>query len=75
MFLVAVTGDIALLLASGMGIKEALAYNGLYAVLSYIGLVLGIVLSETTNAAPWIFSVAGGMFLYLALVDIVSSSP
>lgn len=41
------------------------------ALTCYIGLVVGILLGENTNANMWIFAVAGGMFVYLSLVDMV----
>jgi hypothetical protein len=41
------------------------------ALTCYVGLVIGILLGENTNANMWIFAVAGGMFVYIALVDMV----
>ena len=38
----------------------------------YCGLVVGILVGENTTAHTWIFGVAGGMFLYISLVDMVS---
>lgn len=38
----------------------------------YLGLVFGIIIGENTAGAVWIFALAGGMFLYIALVDMVS---
>lgn len=64
-------GDIAILLNSGITLKKALLFNLLSAFMSYIGLILGIVLGEITSAHRWIFGIAGGMFLYIALVDMI----
>ena len=55
-----------------MKVKLALLFNFLSACCCYAGLVIGIVLGELTSASRWIFAVAGGMFLYISLVDMVS---
>ncbi|XP_067934156.1 metal cation symporter ZIP8-like [Watersipora subatra] len=64
-------GDFAILLNSGMSKKKALLFNFLSACTCYVGLVIGITLSEVTYATPWILGVAGGMFLYIALADMM----
>jgi len=64
-------GDFAVLLNSGMTVKQAVIYNFLSACTCYIGLVIGIVLGELEGASIYIFAVAGGMFLYISLVDMV----
>lgn len=66
------TGDFAVLLNAGMTMKQAVAYNFLSATTCYLGLVLGIVLGEFTQNSTAIFALAAGMFLYIALVDMVS---
>ena len=53
--------------------KKALLYNFGAALLILVGLVLGILLGENTEANAWIFASAGGMFIYISLVDIVSN--
>jgi len=63
-------GDFAVLLNSGMSIKQAVTYNFLSACTCYLGLVLGILLGEL-DANCYIFGLAGGMFLYISLVDMV----
>jgi len=63
-------GDFAVLLNSGMSVREALLYNFLSACTCYLGLVLGIMLGEL-DANCYIFGLAGGMFLYISLVDMV----
>lgn len=70
--LVVLTGDIAILVHSGMKMKKALLYNLLVSLPCLGGLAVGILLSEATAADKWIFSVAGGVFMYIALVDMVS---
>ena len=62
----------AILLHSGMSMKRALLLNFLSACVCYLGLVLGIVLGENTEANRWILAIAGGLFLYVPLVDMVS---
>ena len=65
------SGDIALLLHAGMGIKRALILNMGAALCSFVGLAIGILLGQNTNANIWIFAIAGGMFIYIALVVMV----
>ena len=48
-----------------------MVYNFLSACTCYVGLVLGIVLGEMHLGNQYIFAAAGGMFLYIALVDMV----
>lgn len=63
-------GDFAVLLNSGMTMKQAVCYNFLSACTCYVGLVIGILVGQTQAANEYIFAVAGGMFLYIALVDM-----
>ncbi|GFR70775.1 zinc transporter ZIP14 [Elysia marginata] len=64
--------DIAILLHSGISIKRAIIINFLSACSIYIGLVLGILIGSNIHAANlWIFAVAGGLFLYIPLVDML----
>ncbi|XP_033734016.1 zinc transporter ZIP14-like [Pecten maximus] len=64
-------GDIAILLHSGMTIKRALFLNFLAAVVIYLGLIIGIVVGENTDANTYIFAFAGGLFVYIALADMI----
>lgn len=75
MFNVALTGDFAVLLNSGMTMKQALFYNFLSATTCYVGLIVGILLGEFTQNSTYIFALAAGMFLYISLVDMVSCLP
>lgn len=65
-------GDFAVLLNAGMKIKRAVCYNFLSACMCYLGLIVGVFLGENTAAHVWVFAFAGGMFLYISLVDMVS---
>lgn len=64
-------GDFVILLNAGMSIPQAIFFNLLSALSCYIGLVFGILLGSTF-APNAIFAIAGGMFLYIALADMVS---
>ncbi|CAG9863798.1 unnamed protein product [Phyllotreta striolata] len=64
-------GDFAMLLKAGMTIKQALFYNILSSILCVIGNVFGLVLGNTEYASSWVFAAAAGMFIYIALVDMI----
>nr|XP_022342589.1 zinc transporter ZIP14-like [Crassostrea virginica] len=64
-------GDIAILLHAGLSMKRALLYNFIAAVICYIGLVIGLVVGEATSANQWIFGLSGGIFVYIALADMI----
>ena len=60
-----------MLMKAGMTIKQAIFYNIVSSVLSFIGKVLGILLGTISDVTPWIFSLTAGIFLYVTLVDMV----
>lgn len=64
-------GDFAMLLKAGMTIKQAVFYNVLSSVLAFMGMVVGLLLGTVNNFAPWIFTATAGIFLYVALVDMM----
>ncbi|XP_011689171.1 PREDICTED: zinc transporter foi-like isoform X2 [Wasmannia auropunctata] len=64
-------GDFAVLLKAGMSTKRAVFYNVLSSVLCVLGMISGILLGSTPDATSWIFAVAAGIFIYIALVDMV----
>ncbi|KAJ6219153.1 hypothetical protein RDWZM_004965 [Blomia tropicalis] len=64
-------GDFAILIGSGMSMRKALGYNFLSACTCYIGMVFGILLGDMADATPYVFAFAGGMFLYISLVDMM----
>jgi zinc transporter 10 len=68
------TGDFAVLLKAGMSAKQAVFYNLLSSILCLLGMVLGVFLGESETATAWVFATAAGMFLYIALVDMVRTS-
>ena len=64
-------GDFAILMSSGMTIKQAAFFNFLSACCCYIGLVFGIVIGQNAAAALWIVALAGGVFLYISLAGML----
>ncbi|XP_069476731.1 zinc transporter ZIP6 isoform X1 [Ambystoma mexicanum] len=65
-------GDFAILLTAGMTVRQALLYNGLSAMLAYLGMITGILIGHyAENVSMWIFALTAGLFLYVALVDMV----
>lgn len=64
-------GDFAVLLKAGMSAKQAVFYNLLSSVLCLFGMVFGVLLGSTPSATSWMFAAAAGMFIYIALVDMI----
>ncbi|XP_051815104.1 zinc transporter ZIP10 [Acanthochromis polyacanthus] len=65
-------GDFAVLLKAGMSVKQAIVYNLLSALMAYVGMVIGTAVGQYThNVTSWIFAITAGMFLYVALVDML----
>ncbi|XP_072341647.1 metal cation symporter ZIP14 isoform X2 [Scyliorhinus torazame] len=62
-------GDFVILLNAGMSLQQALFFNFLSACCCYLGLAFGI-LAGSHFSPNWIFALAGGMFLYIALADM-----
>ncbi|XP_077580293.1 zinc transporter ZIP6 isoform X3 [Stigmatopora nigra] len=65
-------GDFAVLLKAGMTVRQAILYNMLSATTAYLGMVTGIIIGHyAENIAMWIFALTAGLFMYVALVDMV----
>lgn len=65
-------GDFAVLLKAGMTVKQALVYNVLSAMMAYVGMAIGTAVGTYTHSVTsWIFAITAGMFLYVALVDML----
>lgn len=64
-------GDFAVLLKAGMSPKQAVFYNLLSSILCLFGMVIGLVLGQNSSATSWVFALAGGLFLYIGLVDMI----
>ena len=60
-----------MLLKAGMSVRQAIFYNILSSILSFIGMATGLLLGGLSDVTPWIFSATAGIFLYVALVDMV----
>lgn len=64
--------DYSILVAGGMSRRRALAWNFLSALTSVIGAVVGYFFLSTVENWLWFFlAFAGGMFLYIALSDLI----
>ncbi|XP_030410195.1 zinc transporter ZIP5 [Gopherus evgoodei] len=65
-------GDLAMLLQAGLPVKRVLLSNLTSAFLAYLGMAVGTVVSQGASPiTPWIFSITAGIFLYVALVDML----
>jgi len=65
-------GTFAVLIRAGMEMKQSFLWIFISACFLYPGLVIGAILGDTAeDASPYIFALAGGMFLYMALVDVM----
>lgn len=72
---VVAAGDFAVLLKAGMTVKQAIVYNLLSAMMAYVGMLIGTAVGQyANNITLWIFAITAGMFLYVALVDMVRGS-
>ena len=64
-------GDFAILIKSGMTIKQAFVYNVVSAVLAYVGLTVGILAGGNELGRHFILSITAGLFLYVSLADML----
>ncbi|XP_063808712.1 zinc transporter ZIP5 isoform X2 [Pseudophryne corroboree] len=65
-------GDFAVLLQTGVPVRRVLLFSLVSAFLSYLGMMVGAVASQSSaQVTPWIFSATAGIFLYVALVDML----
>lgn len=65
-------GDFAVLLQSGVRMRRVLFFSLISAFLSYLGMVVGAIASRSSDqVTPWIFAATAGIFLYVALVDML----
>ncbi|XP_050669469.1 zinc transporter foi isoform X2 [Leptidea sinapis] len=64
-------GDFAVLLKAGMSVKRAVCYNILSSALCLGGMICGVLAGHAPSATRWLFAAAAGMFLYIALVDMM----
>ena len=66
-----ISGDFAILINSGMSIKQAIVYNLVSTILAYFGLIAGILLGGSEMGRHFILSITAGLFLYVSLADMV----
>ncbi|NXG60975.1 S39AA protein, partial [Hemiprocne comata] len=65
-------GDLAVLLGAGTAPRTLLLLNGLSALLSCLGAAVGVAVGQSaTHLTPWILTVTSGVFLYVALADML----
>lgn len=65
-------GDFAVLLSTGLSVRRAAVVNLLAALTAFIGLYVGLLLGANEAANRWALAICAGLFLYVALVDMVS---
>ncbi|XP_071988185.1 zinc transporter ZIP4 isoform X2 [Engystomops pustulosus] len=64
-------GDFAALLHAGLTVRMALLLNFGSALTSFVGLYIALSIAADEAIQQWIFTVATGLFLYVALVDML----
>uniref|UniRef100_A0A1A9WMY9 EF-hand domain-containing protein n=1 Tax=Glossina brevipalpis TaxID=37001 RepID=A0A1A9WMY9_9MUSC len=64
-------GDFAILMKAGISVKSAIYYNLLTGILSFIGMIFGMMFGQSYETAQWIFAAAAGLFIYIPLVDMM----
>ena len=74
-YFISLLGDFAILLSSGMKWYVALMYNTLSAITAIIGMFIGVAIGNASDeSTAWILAITAGVFLYVALVDLVCFS-
>uniref|UniRef100_A0A672IZG6 Zinc transporter ZIP4 n=1 Tax=Salarias fasciatus TaxID=181472 RepID=A0A672IZG6_SALFA len=63
--------DFAVLLHSGLSIRKALLLNIGSAMMSFIGLYIGLSVATDEAAQQWIAAITAGLFLYVGLADML----
>ena len=63
-----------MLVKAGMTVKQAITYNMVSAVISFLGMIVGILIGSNESSIVWVLALTAGMFLYISLVDMVSLS-
>lgn len=58
-----------MLLKAGLSVKRAISYNILSGLLCFVGMTVGVAIGKINDA--WLSAAIAGMFLYIALVDMI----
>uniref|UniRef100_A0A3Q1MM29 Zinc transporter ZIP4 n=1 Tax=Bos taurus TaxID=9913 RepID=A0A3Q1MM29_BOVIN len=64
-------GDFAALLHAGLSVRRALLLNVASALTAFIGLYVALAAGVGEDGETWILAVAAGLFLYVALCDML----
>ena len=72
--LIFISGAFAIFVSSGVSFRKALCLLSTCYLFSYVGVVVGAILGTSLNLTVWIFAVIAGMFLYIALAEMVSGT-
>ncbi|XP_023220825.1 zinc transporter ZIP14-like [Centruroides sculpturatus] len=64
-------GDFVVLISTGLSFWKALLINFISALSCFVGLYIGIQLGENEVARNWILTATAGIFLYVALADML----
>ncbi|XP_022519336.2 zinc transporter ZIP5 isoform X2 [Astyanax mexicanus] len=65
-------GDLAVLLAAGWPVRRLAVFSLLSALLGYVGVLGGTAMGhQWAQHSPWILTVTAGVFLYVALADMI----
>ena len=65
-------GDFFVLLSTGMSWYVAICFNFVSALTAVLGFFVGVAIGTSNESANnWILALAAGVFLYIALVDLV----
>ena len=67
------SGNFAILLSAGFSWRMALLINFVLATTSVVGFIVGVAVGTKSRvSSQWILALAVGLFLYVALVALVS---
>ena len=69
-----ILGDFSILIQSGMSKGKAILFNLLSASTCLIGLFVGIALGADEKIRTYLIALTAGMFIYIALTDMVSAT-
>eukprot|EP00794_Sanderia_malayensis_P011186 gene11186-12360_t len=64
-------GDFVILLKAGIKPKYAILFASATYIASLVGSFAGVALGKELDIVEWIFAVTAGMFLYIALVELL----